>query len=192
MWEDSAFKIANYRWEFSLDKRTGPKRYNKYYQRVRESGKRWEFDRILHCSLAPFSEKGNNEIILVFEMKYRGKLDTDLWEPFVYKLADTWTFGYDAKVRTSEGIRVNCRLKKHNMIPVMVAPWAENDDIEMMVGGQLRKVNLAQYVLSQGGILLYTGEFERCLRERTGKAISFSKAFKSWWVDKRAQKLRIP
>jgi hypothetical protein len=189
MWEAEAFRIANYRWEFSIEHKTGRKKYNKYYQRVRESGKRWEFDRILHCSLAPFSEKGNNEIILVFEMKYRGKLDLDLWEAFLYKLADTWTFGYDAKVRTMEGIKVSTRLKKHNVIPVMVVPWAGKDDIEMVVGGQMKKVNFAQYVLSQGGILLYTNEFERYLSENTGKPVSFQKMFKSWWAEKQAQKI---
>ncbi len=122
-------------------------------------------------------------------MKYRGKLDLDLWEAFVYKLADTWTFGYDGKVRTFEGIKVGCRLKKHNVIPVMVVPWAGNNDIEMVVRGQLKKVNLAQYVLSQGGILLFTSELERYLKESTGRSVSFSKMLKSWWAQKQAQKL---
>ncbi len=81
MWKRNDLKMTDYHWEFSIDKNQR-KKYNKYYQRVSRPDRRWEFDRILHCLLAPFSNKGNNEIILVFEMKYRGMLGSDLWEAF--------------------------------------------------------------------------------------------------------------
>jgi hypothetical protein len=39
----------------------------------------------------------------------------------------------------------------------------------------------------QGGIVLFTGEFESYIREKTGKQVNFMKMFRSWWAEKRAQ-----
>jgi hypothetical protein len=181
MWENNDLKISNYRWEFSIDKK-GKKRYSKFYQRVRDPSKRWEFDRILHCTLAPFSDKANNEIILVFEMKYRGRLGTDLWEAFLHKLADTWTFGYETKMRDVQGNRVVVRLRKHNVIPVIVVPWKGKDDIEVKMGKESRKVSFAEYVAMQGGMVLFTSEFEHYLEEKLDKKANFMKMFKAWWA----------
>jgi hypothetical protein len=188
MWKNNDLKMVDYHWEFSID-RKGRKQYNRFYPRATEPSRKYEFDRVLHCWISPFSHKGNSEIVLVFEMKYRGRLNVEHWKRFVRKLADTWQFGYEAKMRDIQGNRVIVRLVKHNVIPVMVVPWAGKNEIEVRMGKELRKVNFAEYVTMQGGIVLFTGEFESYIREKTGKQVNFIKMFRSWWAEKRAQKI---
>jgi len=37
-------------------------------------------------------------------------------------------------------------------------------------------------ILSQGGIVIYTREFERYVQEKTGKKIDFKRLFKEWFT----------
>lgn len=44
-------------------------------------------------------------------------------------------------------------------------------------------VNFARYVQMQGGIVIYTGELERYLREKLGRRVNFQKVFREWYSD---------
>ena len=44
-------------------------------------------------------------------------------------------------------------------------------------------VNFAQYVQMQGGIVIYTGELERYLKEKLGRRVSFQKVFREGYSD---------
>lgn len=61
----------------------------------------------------------------------------------------------------------------------MIATWKGKDEIE--VAGKM--VNFAQYVQMQGGVVIYTGELERYLREKLGRRLSFQKVFGEWYSD---------
>jgi hypothetical protein len=61
------------------------------------------------------------------------------------------------------------------------------NETEVRMGKELRKVNFAKYVTMHGGIVLFTGDFESYIKEKTGKHVSFMKMFRSWWAKKRAQ-----
>lgn len=85
--------------------------------------------------------------------------------------------------------RFIARLKKHNIIPVIVVPWTGKDDIEIAFGKDHRKLNFAEYVIMQGGMILFTGEFERYLKEKLGKKANFIKMFRQWWTQKKTEKI---
>jgi len=81
------------------------------------------------------------------------------------------------------------RLKKHNVIPVIVVPWTGKDDIEIKLSKDMRRLNFAEYVIMQGGIILFTTEFERHLKEKLGRQANFIKMFRQWWAQKKAEKI---
>ena len=114
------------------------------------------------------------------ECKYRGKLDPYHWHRFIRKLADTHEFGTEIETRDLTGQIVRVRIPKFNITPVIVIPWSGRDDIEVSNSG--RKINFAQMILSQGGIVIYTREFERYVQGKTGKKIDFKRLFKEWFV----------
>jgi len=179
MWNNKDLRISDYFWEFSVS--NGEKRYNVYKARASDPRKQFEFDRILHCLLSPFTNnKITREIILVFECKYRGRLDPYHWYRFIYKLADTHEFGTEIETKDLTGQVVRVRIPKFNVTPVIVIPWSGKDDIEVSNSG--RKINFAQMILSQGGIVIYTREFERYVQEKTGKKIDFKRLFKKWFT----------
>jgi len=177
MWKRGDFKIKDYFWEFTIG-RDGKKKYNVYKVRASNPTKVYEFDRILHCILSGPKER---EIILVFEMKYRGDLNQKLWDEFITKLADTYDLGTELTTRTDTGTLVRVRVPKMNVVPVIVVPWKGKENIEVEIGGQKKKVNFAKYVTMQGGIVIFTDEIEKYLSEKLGKKINFRKFFKNWY-----------
>ncbi len=179
MWNNKDLRISDYFWEFSVSK--GEKRYNVYKARASDPRKQFEFDRILHCLLSPFTNnKITREIVLVFECKYRRKLDPYHWYRLIHKLADTHEFGTEIETRTSTGQQVRVRIPKFNVTPVIVIPWSGKEDIEFSNSGQ--KINFAQMVLSQGGLVIYTREFERYVQEKNGKKVNFKRLFRDWFT----------
>jgi predicted transcriptional regulator len=178
MWNQGDLKISDYWWEFSITK-DGKKRYNVYKPRVSNPKKQFEFDRVLHCLLSPFTKrKVAREIILVFEMKYRGTLEPIHWYRFIRKLSDTFDFGTKFKTRDSLGREVEVRMPKFNVVPVIVIPWQGKEEIQTK---NKKKINFAQMVISQGGIVLFTREFENYIREKVGKPVNFKRIFKKWY-----------
>ena len=116
----------------------------------------------------------------MFECKYRGRLDAYHWYRFIRKLADTHEFGTEIETRDSTGkLEVKVRIPKFNVTPVIVIPWSGKEDIEFSDAG--KKVNLAQMVFAQGGIVIYTKEFERYVQDRCGKKVNFKKLFQGWY-----------
>jgi len=179
MWESKDLKIEEMWWEFSIT-RDGRKRYTVYKNRASDPAKLIEVDRVLHMKLAPFTNgRYVREIVLVFEMKYVRQPRREYWDDFVAKLADTFDFGTKASLPAIRGGRVVVRAPKFNVVPVMIATWKGKDEIE--VAGKM--VNFAQYVQMQGGIVIYTGELERYLREKLGRRVSFQKVFGEWYSD---------
>jgi len=51
-----------------------------------------------------------------------------------------------------------------------------------------RKESFAQYVHSQGGLVLFASEFEKYLRKKTGKSFTFKSLFKRWFETEARQK----
>jgi hypothetical protein len=100
MWNDNALKIEEMWWEFTI--KDGKKRYSVYKTRRSDPKRVYEFDRVLHCKLAPFSNgKYACEIILVFESKYTRRLDKRYWQRFIEKLSDTLILGWSRKLELS-------------------------------------------------------------------------------------------
>jgi ATP-dependent DNA ligase len=81
------------------------------------------------------------------------------------------------EARTIDGNRVKIRTTKCNIVPVIIIPWAGEKNIEIKNG---EKLSLAQCVISQGGLVIFTSEFEKYLQKRTGKKVIFNKLFKTW------------
>ena len=180
MWEDGELRISDYYWEFAM--KDGKKKYNVFKARASDPRKQYEFDRILHCLINPFSnERSTREIILIFEMKYRGELKAKFWDYFLDKLADTFDFGCIREVLDRYGNNVKVRVPKMNVVPVMVVPYQGKNNITIHKGKNDIQVNFAQYVLMQGGILIFTNEFESYLRKKLRKAVSFKRMFKQWF-----------
>jgi hypothetical protein len=121
-------------------------------------------------------------------MKYRGQIEPRYWNIFTYKLSDTSTFGYEQRLRDVQGNRVTVRLKKHNVIPIIIVPYAGTKNIEVRLGKEMRKANFAEYVLMRGGIVLFTDEFEQCLQTKLGRHVDFMRTFKAWWTQKKTDK----
>ena len=183
MWNRGDFKIKDYFWEFTIT-RDGKKKYQVYKSKAGNPSKLYEFDRVLHCILGGPKER---EIILVFEMKYRGDLRKKQWDEFIRKLADTYDFGTEINLKDINGKEVTVRIPKLNVVPVIVIPWRGKDTIDIRIGEETRKVNFAKYVTMQGGIVLFTSEFERYLTEKLGKKIKFKKFFENWFSQNRKQ-----
>ena len=185
MWNSGDFRISDYKWEFSIG-RDGRKRYNVHKARVSNPRKTWEFDRVLHCYISPFSNRREpREIILVFEMKYRRKLTKAHWDNFIKKLADTYEFGCEITLKDVEGREVRVRIPRFNVVPIIVVPWKGDTDIEIQTTHGTRKVNFAQYVTMQGGLVLFTGEFENYLSKKRGKSVRFKRIFEAWLSGRR-------
>ena len=85
------------------------------------------------------------------------------------------------------GGRVVAQVPKFNVVPVMIATWKGKD----MIGVAGKMVNFAQYVQMQGGIVIYTGELERYLREKLSRKVSFQKVFKEWYSDRFWDKIHL-
>ena len=130
--------------------------------------------------LAPFTNvRCVRDLVLVFEMKYVRQPRREHWDDFAAKLADTFDFGTKASLPAIGGGRVVVRVPKFNVAPVMIATWKGKGEIE--VAGKM--VNFAQYVQMQGGIVIYTGELERYLKEKLGRRVNFQKVFGEWYSD---------
>ncbi|MBU1167317.1 hypothetical protein KKC60_02825, partial [Patescibacteria group bacterium] len=171
MCSDGVFGIPEPWWEYTISQ-SGEKRYNVRKRRRDDPRRIHEFDRVLHCPLMPFSTKNVKDIILVFEAKYRRRMDKEYWDTFITKLKNTYEFG------TNDG------LVKFNVVPVVVLSWQGREDIT--VGD--KKVSLAKYITMQGGLVLFLTEFERYLKEKTGQSIYFKKMFKEWFRGIREEK----
>lgn len=186
MWENKDLRISDYFWEFSITKE-GEKRYNVYKNCATNPRRHYEFDRILHCLISPFTNnKITRELILVFEMKYRSRLDPYHWYRLIWKLADTHEFGTEIETRDLSGREVRVRIPKFNVTPVIVIPWSGKKNIAF--SNSENKINFAQLVISQGGIVIYTREFEKYIQEKTGKKVNFKGLFKDWFVKGEEQK----
>lgn len=170
--EKGDFKFGQPWWEFVI--KNGKKRYRIYKPRISDPRKRFEYDRVLHI---PFP-LGKNEIILVLEAKYRGNLGKGYYKYFIGKLADTQGFGCVREVEDIRGHYVKIRAVKHNVIPVFVIPTTGRDNVDV---GRGNLVNFAQYVTMQGGLVVFTQEFERYLATKFGRKLDFQKQFNNWY-----------
>jgi hypothetical protein len=170
--EKGDFKISQPWWEFVI--KNGKKRYRVYKPSISDPKKRYEYDRILHI---PFS-LGKNELVLVFEAKYRGSLGEGYYRYFNEKLADTQGFGCVRKEKDMLGHEIQMRAIKHNVIPLFVIPTTGRDNVDI---GRGNLVNFAQYVTIQGCLLVFTQEFERYLQAKFNKRIDFQKQFDMWY-----------
>jgi hypothetical protein len=72
---------------------------------------------------------------------------------------------------------VQVKTVRRNVIPVFVIPTIGRETIEM--SGKM--VNFAPYVVSQGGFIVFTQEFERYIEQRYGKQVDFQKLFNAWY-----------
>jgi hypothetical protein len=170
--EKGDFKINQPWWEFVI--KNGKKRYCIYKPSIGDPRKRYEYDRILHIPLS----LGKNELVLVFEAKYRGNLGEGYYRYFNEKMADTQGFGCVRKEKDLFGHEIQARAVRHNVIPVFVIPTAGRDSVEI---GRGHLVNFAQYVTIQGCLLVFTQEFERYLQAKFHRNIDFQKQFDTWY-----------
>jgi len=172
MEEKGDLKIGQPWWEFVI--KNGKKRYRIYKPSISDPKKRYEYDRILHI---PFP-LGKNELIMVFEAKYRGSLGEGYYRYFNEKLADTQGFGCVRRAKDMLGHEMEMRAIKHNVIPVFVIPTAGRDNVDV---GKGHLVNFAQYLTIQGCLVVFTQEFERYLQTKFNKKIDFQKQFDMWY-----------
>ena len=170
--EKGDFKIGQPWWEFVI--KNGKKRYRIYKPSIGDPRRRYEYDRILHIPLS----LGKNELVLVFEAKYRGSLGEGYYRYFNEKLADTQGFGCVRKEEDMFGHEIQTRAVRHNVIPVFVIPTAGRDNVDI---GRGHLVNFAQYVAIQGCLLVFTQEFERYLQAKFHRNIDFQKQFDTWY-----------
>jgi len=170
--EKGDFKIGQPWWEFVI--KNGKKRYRIYKPSIGDPRRRYEYDRILHI---PFP-LGKNELVLVFEAKYRGTLGEGYYRYFNEKLADTQGFGCVRKANDIQEHEVRIRAVKHNVIPVFVIPTVGRDNVDI---GKGNLVNFAQYLSIQGCLVVFTQEFERYLQAKFHRNIDFQKQFDMWY-----------
>jgi hypothetical protein len=114
----------------------------------------------------------------VFEAKYRGSLGEGYYRYFNEKLADTQGFGCVRKEKDMYGHEIQTCAIRHNVIPVFVIPTAGRDNVDI---GRGHLVNFAQYVTTQGCLLVFTQEFECYLQAKFHKRIDFQKQFDMWY-----------
>jgi len=170
--EKGDFKIGQPWWEFVI--KNGKKRYRIYKPSIVDPRRRYEYDRILHIPLS----LGKNELVLVFEAKYRGSLGEGYYRYFNEKLADTQGFGCVRKEKDMFGHEIQTHAVRHNVIPVFVIPTTGRDNVDI---GRGHLVNFAQYVTIQGCLLVFTQEFERYLQAKFHRNIDFQKQFDAWY-----------
>jgi len=169
MWENDDLKVQNMDWLFHIT-RDGKKKYN-CIVRKRTSKNLAEFDRVLFIDLAPFSQKVPRRIYLVFESRYKRDLSKEDWDTCLQKIGDTLNFGTPMTLKSETGGLVRVFAPKANIVPVMVVPSAGKSEKEQ---------NFASYVVSQGGLVLFVSEFEKYLRDKTGKHFTFKSLLTRW------------
>jgi len=170
MWNNRDLKAENMDWLFHIT-RDGKKKFN-CIVRKRTSKNLSEFDRVLFIDLAPFSQRIPRRIYLIFESRYKRDLSREDWDDYLQKIGDTLDFGTLLTLKSERGIPVRVFAPKANIVPVMVVPSAGKSEKEQ---------SFASYVVSQGGLVLFTSEFERYLREKTGKHFTFKSLFTRWF-----------
>jgi hypothetical protein len=52
--------------------------------------------------------------------------------------------------------------------------------IKIKIGNYGKEQSFARYVVSQGGLVLFTSEFEKYLRDKTGKRFTFKSLVARW------------
>jgi hypothetical protein len=170
MWENRDLQVQNMDWLFHIT-RDGKKKFN-CVVRKRTIKNLAEFDRVLFIDLAPFSHKVPRRIYLIFESRYKRDLGREDWDNYLQKIGDTLDFGTPMTLKSEYGSPVRVLAPKANIVPVMVVPSAGKSEKEQ---------SFASYVVSQGGLVLFTSEFERYLREKTGKHFTFKSLFTRWF-----------
>jgi hypothetical protein len=170
MWDNCDLKAENMDWLFHIT-RDGKKKFN-CVVRKRTSKNLAEFDRVLFIDLAPFSQRVPRRIYLIFESRYKRDLSREDWDDYLQKIGNTLDFGTLLILKSEHGIPVRVFAPKANIVPVMVVPSAGKSEKEQ---------SFASYVVSQGGLVLFTSEFERYLREKTGKHFTFKSLFTRWF-----------
>ena len=179
MWNNHDLKVQNMNWRFQISRKDKRPKLNCRFPRLTNPRKLAEFDRILELDLAPFSDNVPTRITLIFESRYQQVLTYEDWDRFLQKIADTREYGSVMLLRTEQGYPVKVMAPKANVIPVMVVQHAGKNE-----KGQ----SFAQYVHSQGGLVLFASEFEKYLRKKTGKAFTFKSLFKRWFNTEARQK----
>jgi hypothetical protein len=170
MWDNGDLNVQNMDWLFRVT-RDGKKKFN-CIVRKRTSKKLAEFDRVLFIDIAPFSTKIPRRIYLIFESRYKRDLDREDWDNYLQKIGDTLDFGTSMTLKSEYGMPIRVFAPKANIVPVMIIP---------SVGKTQKEQNFARYVISQGGLVLFTSEFERYLRDKTGKHFTFKSLFTRWF-----------
>ena len=187
MWYSGDLKVERMWWEKTV-LRSGKVSYNRKCSRASNPRRVWEFDRILNLTLAPFNNsRYPRKIRLVFEMKYWKDPRKEHWDSFIWKLADTFEFGTEITIRDVQGNRVSVRVPKFNVVPVMALAWQGRPTIRVRLGNQVKEYTLAQYIISQGGLVIFVREFEEYLAKKVGKPVSFKKIFKEWFATKKEE-----
>jgi len=179
MWNNHDLKVQNMNWRFQISRKDRRPKLNCRFSRLTNPRKLAEFDRIMEFDLAPFSSSVPTRITLIFESRYQQVLTYEDWDRFLQKIADTREYGSVILLRTEQGYPVKVMVPKVNVIPVMVVQHAGKNE-----KGQ----SFAQYVHSQGGLVLFASEFEKYLRKKTGKSFTFKSLFKRWFNTEARQK----
>jgi len=176
--ERGDLKLTNYFWEFRLDGNV--KKYNVFKRRFSNPRRTYEFDRVLHAFLSPFStDRFVREIIFIFESKYWKNPKKEHWVQFLKKIADTYDFGTDLELLAPDGRIVTVRAPKLNIIPVMILSWQGRP---FKYGD--KELTLAQLINLQGGLVIFTSELEKYFAKIVGEPVSFRKLFKDWFFQK--------
>jgi hypothetical protein len=169
MWDNRDLKVHYMDWLFHIT-RDGKKKFN-VVVRKRTSRNLAEFDRVLFIDIAPFSQRVPRRIYLVFESRYKRDLSREDWDNYLQKIGDTLDFGTPMTLKSESGSPVRVLAPRANIVPVMIVPSAGKSEKEQ---------SFASYVVSQGGLILFTSEFERYLREKTGRHFTFKSLFTRW------------
>jgi len=176
--ERGDLKLTNYFWEFRLDGNV--KKYNVFKRRFSNPKRTYEFDRVLHAFLSPFStDRFVREIIFIFESKYWKNPKKEHWVQFLKKIADTYDFGTDLELLAPDGRVVTVRAPRLNIVPVMILSWQGRP---FKYGD--KELTLAQLINLQGGLVIFTSELERYFSKIVGESVSFRKLFKDWFFQK--------
>lgn len=171
MWDNHDFKVQNMDWQFHITK-DGEKKFNEIVPKLTDPRKLAEFDRVLYIDFAPLSSKIPRRIYMIFESRYKRDLSPQDWDEYLRKIGDTIKYGTVIQLKNEHGHLVRVLAPKANVIPVMIVPH---------VGKAERGQNFARYVVSKGGIVLFTSEFEAYLRRKTGKSFAFKTLFSRWF-----------
>jgi hypothetical protein len=109
-------------------------------------------------------------------------LTREFYDRLIDKLSDSGEFSTLKVAKGQDGNVVKIKIGpspfKANITPVFVIPTTGKKNIDV-AGNQM---NFAQYVVSQGGKIVFTQEFERTLQKYYPyKKIRFQKLFADWW-----------